>query len=224
MKTLIVPLCIAALGLAASADAQAGPALISEGFDNVADLAAKGWIQTNQSSPAGTTGWFQGNPGVLGAQSGTANSYIGANYRNAASGGSIANWLITPTFSTTANGVMSFFARTDMLLGLFSDSLEVRFNGTGSTNLADFSTLVLSINGTQAIDGFPDSWTQFTAGWAGTGGTTQGRFAFVYSVANADSANYIGIDSVSVNLPEPASFALVGAALAGLAFARRRKA
>lgn len=223
MKTRILPLCIAALGLAAGS-AQAAATLISEGFDNVAGLTASGWVKNNQSSPVGQIGWFQGDTGVLDAQSGAADSYIGANFNNARTGGSIANWLITPTFSTESNGFLSFFTRTDGLWGAFGDSLEVRFNDTGSTNLADFKTVVLSVNGSQAIDGYPDSWTEYGANWSGTGAATQGRFAFVYRVNGTDNANYIGIDTVTVGLPEPASFALVGAALGGLAFARRRKA
>lgn len=221
MKTSLVGLCLATLALAGGS-AHAGPALISEGFNNVNTLAASGWIRTNQSTPVGSTGWFQGNAGPFDAHSGAANSYIGANFNNAGLGGSIANWLITPVFSTTANGYLSFFTRTDELLGIFGDSLEVRFNGTGSTNLADFST-VLTVNGGQEVDGYPDTWTQFTTGWAGTGAATQGRFAFVYRVNDSNNANYIGIDTVTVALPEPASLALVLGALGAVGFASRRR-
>ena len=37
--------------------------LLQEGFDNVTSLT--GWTQTNQSSPLGTSNWFQGNTTVL---------------------------------------------------------------------------------------------------------------------------------------------------------------
>lgn len=221
MKTSIAGLCFAALGLVGAA-AHAAPTQINEGFDSVAGLAAAGWIRTNQSSPTGSTGWYQGNAGVFPAQAGAANSYIGANFNNATAGGSIANWLITPVFDTSANGFLSFYTRTDELLGIFGDSLEVRFNSTGSTVLADFTT-VLSVNGSQAVDGYPDGWTEFTTNWAGTGSATQGRYAFVYRVSDSNNANTIGIDSVTVALPEPASLALVLVALGGLGFASRRR-
>jgi hypothetical protein len=222
MKTSIAGLCIATLGLVGGSNAHAAAALISEGFNNVATLGPSGWLAGNFSSPAGSTGWFQGNAGPFNAQSGPANSYIAANFNNGVSGGNIENWLVTPVFSTTSNGFLNFYTRTDELLGLFGDSLEVRFNATGSTNLADFVT-VLTVNGSQAVDGYPDIWTDFTTTWAGTGGATQGRYAFVYRVDSTDSANFIGIDSVTVALPEPASLALVLGALGGVGFASRRR-
>lgn len=221
MKTSIAGLCLATLGLVGGS-AQAAATLISEGFDNLGTLGGSGWLAGNFSAPAGSTGWFQGNSGAFGGHSGGATSYIAANFNNAAPGGTIYNWLVTPTFSTTYNGVLSFFTRTDELLGLFGDRLEVRFNGTGSTNLADFVT-VLSINGNQDVDGYPDNWTEFSTSWAGTGGATLGRYAFVYSVSDSNNANYIGIDTVTVALPEPASLALVLGALGGLGFASRRR-
>ncbi|MFN3304426.1 MAG: choice-of-anchor J domain-containing protein [Roseateles sp.] len=221
MKTSIAGLCLATLGLVGGS-AQAAATLISEGFDNLGTLGGSGWLAGNFSTPVGSTGWFQGNAGPFAAHSGPANSYIAANFNNGVSGGSISNWLVTPVFSTTSNGFLSFFTRTDELLGLFGDSLEVRFNATGSTNLADFVT-VLTVNGNQDVDGYPDGWTEFSTSWAGTGGATQGRYAFVYRVDNADNANFIGIDTVTVALPEPASMALVLGALGGLGFASRRR-
>src|SRR5262245_2666704 len=47
-----------------------------------------GWVRrANNSSTLGQTGWFQGNPGVFPAQAGAGNSYVGANFLNAAGGG-----------------------------------------------------------------------------------------------------------------------------------------
>jgi hypothetical protein len=42
---------------ASAAAAQAQPVvLINEGFNNVATLPGSGWVQTNASTPVGTTG------------------------------------------------------------------------------------------------------------------------------------------------------------------------
>jgi hypothetical protein len=212
---------------------QAAPILI-EGFDNVAALA--GWVQTNNSTPPTSTAWFQGNPGVFPAQAGAADSYIAANFLNAADGGTISNWLILPEMTLTNGDTLSFFARSD---GLFADRLEVRFSASGAStdvgateaSVGDFTSLLLAINGPLLPGGFPEQWAQFAATLSGLGGPTSGRFAFRYNVPDSSvNANYIGLDSVvvdsSVNtapVPEPGTLTLLGAALAGLATRGRRR-
>jgi hypothetical protein len=47
------------------------------------------------------------------------------------------------------------------------------------------------------------------------------RFAFEYT-GTYDSANYVGLDSLSVDVPEPASMALFAGGLLGLGAIRRR--
>jgi hypothetical protein len=56
--------------------------VMMQGFDNITTLPGIGWVQTNHSTTAGTTGWFQGNGDVFPAQSGVAASYIAANFNN----------------------------------------------------------------------------------------------------------------------------------------------
>ena len=56
--------------------------VLVEGFNDITTLPGAGWVQTNHSSTAGTTGWFQGNSAVFPAQSGAATSYIAANFNN----------------------------------------------------------------------------------------------------------------------------------------------
>ena len=72
--------------------AQAG-VVVNEGFDNISTLTTSGWVLTNASTPVGSTGFFQGNTDVLTSQAGAANSYIAANFNNAADGGVINDWL-----------------------------------------------------------------------------------------------------------------------------------
>jgi hypothetical protein len=47
------------------------------GFDNISTLAGSGWTLVNNSSPAGLTGWFQGNSGVFNSQAGAPDSSWG---------------------------------------------------------------------------------------------------------------------------------------------------
>ncbi|MBZ2207089.1 choice-of-anchor J domain-containing protein [Massilia sp. R798] len=52
----------------------------------------------------------------------------------------------------------------------------------------------------------------------------EGRFAFRYT-GDADVANYVGIDTVSVlSVPEPSAYLMLGVGLFGLTMLRRRQA
>ena len=198
----------------AAVSAQAQTVLISEGFDNIGSLAGSGWVQTNLSTPIGSTNWFQGNSGVFASQAGAADSYIGANYLNGSDGGTLANWLISPTFSTGAAGTVSFYARS-------GSTDQIAFGlSTGSSSTAAF-TLGSAIN-------LGTGWTQYTLGFAALGAGSLGRFAIEYT-GPADAADYIGIDTFAVTtnattpVPEPSTYALMALGLAGVAAAARRR-
>ena len=202
----------------------APPSTLTEGFDNVATLAGSGWVQTNNSLPVGTTGWFQGNTGVFASQAGAADSYIAANYLNAAvqvdpavPGGKVDNWLISPELSLVGGAVLTFYTRTED--PAFGDTLQVTFSSGSGIAVGGFTTLLLN------VDPYPSSaWTSFSAALPSA---ASGRFAFRYVVAdNSIAGDYIGIDSVNVTaaVPEPQTYALMALGVAALALRRRKSA
>ena len=209
MKKAIVALAISGMAMSA----QAG-ALLNEGFENVADLAGKGWVLNNASTPPGvTSGWAQGSPTVFPALSGASNSFASANYLNAAAGGDLNNWLITPEFSTGINGAtVSFWLRADAFADT-SDQLAFGFSN-GSSALSDFTLASPVTVGT-------DGWVRYVASIGGGNGNA--RFALQYTGA-ADFANYVGVDSLQVSeVPEPSTMLSLFAGAMGLALVRRRK-
>ncbi|MDW7774527.1 MAG: choice-of-anchor J domain-containing protein [Desulfobulbaceae bacterium] len=188
---------------------QAAPAaaqLLAERFDDITTLPGAGWVISNQSSPIGTSGWFQGNDNVFPAQAGDSTSYIAANYNSTADVGTISNWLITPPLVLRGDSKISFWTRTDTG-STWPDRLEVRLstNGTSdntgstATDIGDFTTLLLTINPTLTEGGYPEVWTRYEVAINATGTS---RIAFRYFVTNggppAINSNYIGIDTVEV--------------------------
>ena len=184
---------------------------ISEGFDNITTLPGAGWVQTNHSTTVGTTNWFQGNSAVFPAQSGAADSYIGANFNNTTGTNTISNWLLTPARFMQNGASITFWTRT-VDAPLFPDRLQVRMStngmssnvGTTATDVGDFTTLLLDINPTYTTSGYPNVWTQYTLIVSGVPSSNFiGRIAFRYFVENGgpkgDNSDYIGIDSFQFN-------------------------
>jgi hypothetical protein len=197
--------------------------ILNENFDGVFNPSTNGWVEVNNSAGPGTTGWFQGNPGVFAAQSGQPSSYIAANYQNAAFGGDISNWLITPVVGIENGDRLSFFTRTEP--GGPPDRLEVRLSlngasanvGNTTTSIGDFTTVLLTLNGGLSSGGYPVNWTQYILTLQSLSSPAMGRFAFRYTVTDtARNGDYIGIDSVNLSsslpvpVPEPDTFASAG--------------
>lgn len=199
-------LCALAL-IGAAATSHAGS---TEGFGNTSLLQAQGWTFNNASTPAGIVpGWFQGDVTVFTAQSGADNSYIAANYNNAAAGGTLDNSFMTALFSGHLYDHLSFWARAadDPM---YSDSLSFGLVDAAGNALGAVQTFTVPTDG----------WHQYTLNFSGIGETTMARLAIHYTGA-ADSSNYVGIDSFA--LPEPTTPLMLGIGALGLIAARRRK-
>ncbi len=216
---------VAGIGaMALSLAAHAGP--LSEDFSDISLLAGKGWVQTNNSSSGGTSGWFQGSTGGA-LFTGQSGDYIGANFANTGLGGDISNWLISPDLVLTGGATLSFYARTDD--AGFGDSLEVRFSsgpgadvGLTTTSLGSFTSLLLTVGPTGTA--FPDTgWGLFTVTLPSV---AEGRFAFRYVVSNtALNGDYIGIDTVDVTpaVPEPSTYLLMAFGVGALTLVARKR-
>jgi hypothetical protein len=206
-------------------------ASLTEGFD-VVPLA--GWTTQNNSTATGSTGWFQGNLDVFSAFEGAADSYIGANFNNEASFGTISNWLITPTLSFNNGDEVAFYTRTVDTVA-FPDRLELRFSSVGGTDVGSTPdsvgtfSLLLSVNPDLTLDGYPNVWTQYSATISGLSGPTDGALAFRYFITAGgpfgDNSDFIGIDSFSVTaVPEPGTWLLMALGLGAFALRQQRAA
>ena len=230
-KSALMSAFALALALGLSTGASADP--LTENFNT--GLPA-GWTVKNLSEPPGTLAWFQGNEFVFDAQQGAPNSYLAANFESGGDFSTISTWLILPT-STYRNGdTLSFYSRTADL-SEWPDRLEVRFSniggsdvGTTATSVGSFSTLLLSINPTLEVGGYPEDWTRYSAILNGLAGPTTGAFAFRYTVADAGlfgaNSNYIGIDTVQISaaaVPEPSTYVMMAFGLGMVGYMRRRQ-
>src|SRR5204862_2232688 len=100
----------------------------------------------------------------------------------------------------------TFWTRT-VTTPVLADRLQVRMSTNGAstdvgataTSVGDFQTLLLDINPTYTLTGYPNAWTQFTVTVSGVPSPTTGRLAFRYFVENGGptgaNSDYIGIDT-----------------------------
>jgi hypothetical protein len=204
---------------AAAAPPNAGAIACTEGFDDVAALAGRGWILDNVSDPLGTTGWFQGDPSRFPAQAGVADSYVSADFRNASGAFPvISNWLITPTLTFAAGNTLSFWTRelddigeaanrVEVLLCVDGEGPDCALVGPASGDVNGYVTDLLDVNPDEQAHGYPSVWTQYTVTPAmGLRESGTGRVAFhYYTFAQGDGTwgTTIGIDSLAITSSAP---------------------
>jgi subtilisin-like proprotein convertase family protein len=191
----------------------------TEDFDNVAGLTGSGWAQDNNSGTIGTNpNWFQGTPvasfGPFDAFNGAANAYVACNFNSTTGINTISNWLMTPNRVFNNGDQIKFYSRT-VPTPAYPDRLQVRFSGNGAsvncgtlpTDVGDFTTLLLDINPTLTVAGYPNAWTQYTITISGLSGPTSGRVAFRYFVTgggpSGSNSDYIGVDNFQYIVPPP---------------------
>ncbi len=205
----------AAAGLAVAAfAAHAQFVAVNEGFENVATLPASGWVINNASTPLGPTSWYQGSDALFPAFAGDPNSYIAANFNNALAGGTIADFLFTPVFTTEGGSTVSFWARAIGEEG-FIDQIRVG-RTTGGTTPGDFIQIGSDVTLT-------DTWTQYTFTIAPQAVGATGRAVIEY-FGPADVRNLVGVDSLTVNVvPEPETWALLAVGFGVLGAVKRRQ-
>jgi hypothetical protein len=187
--------------------------------------AASGWTVQNNSSPAGTLSWFQGNNNVFGAYNGTNTAdYFAVNYNSTSGTGDISNWLISPTVALVNGATIQFATRTVSATTVYPDRLEVRLSpigantiGLGATTVSSYSITAFSVNPNlstssasaaptaSTVGTYPQNWTVYTAVVSGITGTVTGRIAFRYFVTSGGpggvNSSYIGLDAVRYTLP-----------------------
>jgi hypothetical protein len=188
----------------------------TENFDDITTLTTSGWFQQNNSAPLGSNpNWFQGNGpamgGPFGAFNGAETAYIGCNFNSTSGTGTISNWLVTPNRIFKNGDVITFYTRKPTIgAGQtdYPDRMEVRLStngastnvGVGATGTGDFTTLLLSINPSLVVGGYPQIWTQYTITLSGLPAPTSGRIAFRYFVTSGgplgSNSDYIGLDNV----------------------------
>lgn len=175
------------IGIATTSSAQA----FNEDFNDITTLTGSGWSMQNLSTPVGSTNWFQGTSvaaaGPFDSFNGAANAYIGANFNNTGSTGTISNWMMTPNRTFRNGDVFTFYSRKASP-DAYADRLEVRLStngastnaGANATTVGDFTTLLLSINPTLVLGVYPVVWTQYTITISGLPAPTSGRIGFRY--------------------------------------------
>jgi hypothetical protein len=223
--------------LIAAATLAPAAVIFSEDFNNVAGLTGSGWTIRNNSSPVGSTSWFQGNANIFPAQAGAPSAYAAADVNSTGATGTISTWLITPQLTIDNNSVISFFTRTANPVSK-ADRMEFRFSlagtdvGNTATSVGDFTTLGIAINPSLDLVSYPTNWTQVVLSIAGLPGPTNVFLGIRYTVTdagtNGSNGNYIGIDSFELDnglrtqVPEPSTFVMMAAPLALLFCLRRR--
>ena len=226
--TARVGLFAAAVLLAGSVSASADPlTMLSEHFNDISTLGAAGWVSINNSTPGGSTSWFQGDPAIFDAQAGAADSYIAANFNAADFGGDVSLWLITPELEFgTGVSTVSFWTR--VANAGYNDALQLRLSTAGASTDVGSTPASVGVFTAGIVASLLPDWSNFDATISNPGPPIAGRLAIRYMVTDTSvNGDYVGIDTFEFQspepIPEPATFLLLGTGIAGLLRYRRRQ-
>jgi PEP-CTERM motif len=145
-------------------------------------------------------------------------------------------WETKYSFSLTFTNAISAFGFYGTDFGDFDGTFELELvRAAGGTVKVPFAKpMVGTITESGVTTNTTNGWLQFFAFWDPTDTYTEVRFNIAQVGNNIDNWDVLGFDDFvvgqllpgggGVDMPEPGSLALVGAALLGLAASRRRKA
>ncbi len=182
--------------------------LLTEEFDDITTLPGAGFTFVN-ASDVPNLGWNQGAGGAtFPSHMGGPDAYISVNF-NSTSGSIINNFMITPVLNLENGDEIKFWTRTVTGSG-FPDRLELRIDPTGAntdpsgpTSVGSYTELLVEVNPTLTIGGYPEVWTEFTGIVSGLTGAVNTRVAFRYWVTDGGpvgaNSNYIGVDSLTID-------------------------
>jgi len=118
--------------------------------------------------------------------------------------------MILPVLSVSNEDEIKFYTRTSTGSD-FPDRLEVRLSDSGAgstastndTDVGSYTNLLLIINPSLTVGGYPDAWALQTIAISGLTGATDVRIAFRYFVTDGgpsgSNSNYIGVDELEVS-------------------------
>ena len=181
----------------------------AEEFDNVGEIAGRGWVITNRSNPQGANAWGQGryenNLGgnkagkVIGMPAYSASTspydFISVDATAVNDAGTVNCWLVSPQTTVKNGDKLTFYtcAMSDSDWNNFAkDRLQVRINdndasanvGTVDTaNVGGFNKILLDINPTLANNdpnGYPQVWRLYTITINNMPVAKKARFGFRY--------------------------------------------
>ncbi|AWH74409.1 hypothetical protein DCS32_09630 [Dokdonia sp. Dokd-P16] len=194
---------IAALIVAFSMNSQ--NTLLDEGFDDVTTLTDYTVVNVSDDPNLDI---LQGSTAVFDSFDGDPTAFLGLNF-NATGGSVIDLYVITPELNLSNGDELTFYTRT-ATASSFPDRLEVRLDtdasGTAPTSSdnGSYTELLLEINPTLTIGGYPEDWEQQVVTISGLpdGGLVT-KVAFRYWVTDGgplgSNSNYIGIDRLVVD-------------------------
>lgn len=185
----------------------------TEEFADVRKLLSTGWTMTDNSvadNPGNNAAWIQGEYGTdkgggwfgfyAYSYTNSPDEFVYSPITSPSMTYSISSWLISPTLSVKNGDQISFYSRADST-GDFTERMQVLMNkskfpdvGTTINSVGHFTTVLLDINPTQSVNGYPKAWTKYQYTFSGISGKIDTRIAFRHYVINTSNAKAIGID------------------------------